>query len=836
MSHDERCSLCALPESEWLLAHTGVDPADEGAWETLLTVGNGYFATRGAVPECTADGTHYPATYAAGLYNRLESHVDDRSRGDESLVNLPNWLPFTVRAGHEGPWLSAAGWDLVHHHIALDLRRGLLVRELVVDDRARRLMHLRQERLVSMDRPHLAALSTTVTPLNWSGTLEVRSLLDGQVVNDNVSEFAALAKQHLASPVAGHEGAVAWLLTRTTQSRIRIALAARTTVTQDGAPFAAESRPVRSLGAAGHQLRIRVSSGTPVTIDKAVAIFTSHDKAISEPLEAAVDEVTDAPDFAALRAAHTLAWSHLWKRQHLSLELDDGQALDERRAVNLHVFHVAQTLSRHTADLDCGVPARGLHGEGYRGHVFWDELFVFPLLNLRLPELSRALLLYRYRRLPQARRLARDCGAAGALFPWQSGSDGSEETPEWFYNPRSNGWMADNSWRQHHVSLAVAYNVWHYYQVTADIDFLAHYGAELLVEIARFWAAIAEHDPSTDRYHLRGVMGPDEFHDGYPDRPGTGVDDNAYVAVMTSWVLARVTDAHVLLGGHATEDLWQRLGVDDTELERWAHISRRLFVPWLPGGLLAQFDGYADLDELDWDSYRTRYGDIGRLDLILDAEGDTTNRYQVSKQADVVMLFYLFSADELVDLMQGLGYAFDPGTIPATIAHYLARTTHGSTLSHVVHAWVLSRGDRPASWQLLRAALATDLANTGRTTAEGVHLGAMAATVDILQRCYTGLETRGDSLRLHPRLPDELARLDFDLRYRGHRLSLTFTHHSIDVIVLPGATTPISIVVDDRHHTLGGGERLHLDLAGAGESGREAELGTLDPGTRRPSE
>lgn len=370
--------------------------------------------------------------------------------------------------------------------------------------------------------------------------------------------------------------------------------------------------------------------------------------------------------------------------------------------------------------------------------------------------------------------------------------------------------MADNSRRQHHVNLAVAYNVWHYYQVTADID----YGAELLVEISRFWTALAEHDPSTDRYHLRRVMGPDEFHDGYPGRPGAGIDDNAYVAVMTSWVLGKTKDAYELLGGQHTEELWQRLGVDDAELQRWAHIGRRLYVPWLPSGLIDQFEGYADLDELDWDAYSARYGDIGRLDLILNAENGTINRYQVTKQADVLMLFYLFSAEELTDLMRGLGYVFDPATIPTTVAHYLARTTHGSTLSHVVHAWVLSRGDRPASWEQLRKALHAELVDArGGTTREGIHLGAMAATADILQRCYTGLETRNDTLRLHPpQLPDELSRLKFDLRYRGHRLSFTITHHYVDIRALPGTAASISIAVNDQSHTLGSGSRLHVEL------------------------
>lgn len=818
------CSLCSAPDSEWHLAYVGAVDGEEGTREALMTLGNGYVATRGATPECTANGIHYPATYAAGVYNRLESQVDGRGRMDESLVNLPNWLPLTLRADSDGPWLAPAAWKVLHHHRSLDLMRGILVRELVVEDQSQRRTHLLQERLVSMDQPHLACLRTTITPLGWSGTLHVRSIVDGRVVNDNVAEFAALAKQHLTDPTTGHDRGSTWLAAETVQSRTRIAMAARLTTSRGDVPFVPDSRPVDGPGYVGQELFVVVSAGTPVTVDKTVALFTSRDRGISEPLDAALAEMSGAADFPTLRAAHVLAWSHLWQRQHLTLRLHDDQGLDERRAVNLHLFHVAQTLSRHTADLDCGVPARGLHGEGYRGHIFWDELFVYPLLNLRVPELSRALLLYRYRRLPQARRLARlQAGAEGARFPWQSGSDGREETPVALFNPLSGRWMADHSWRQYHVSLAVARNVWHYYQVTADIDFLAHYGAELLVEIARFWAAIAEHDPTTDRYHLRGVMGPDEFHDGYPDRPGSGVDDNAYVAVMTSWVLARVKDAYELLGGHHTEELWQRLGVDEAELQRWEHIGSRLHVPWLPNGLLAQFEGYGDLAELDWDAYRARYDDIGRLDLILEAENDSTNRYQVTKQADVLMLFYLFSAEELTELMSGLGYAFDPATIPATVAHYLGRTTHGSTLSRVVHAWVLSRGDRPASWRLLKAALHTDQADTHRgTTREGIHLGAMAATADILQRCYAGLETRGGALRLHPRLPDEVARLEVDLRYRGHRLSITLTHRRVDVRALSSAAAPITIVVNDHPHTVASGSRLHVDLTDPPGDGQRA--------------
>ena len=174
------------------------------------------------------------------------------------------------------------------------------------------------------------------------------------------------------------------------------------------------------------------------------------------------------------------------------------------------------------------MPARGLHGEAYRGHIFWDELFIFPVLNLRLPTITRSLLRYRYRRVVEARRAAKLAGYSGAMFPWQSGSDGREESPELHLNPRSGRWNPDPSHRAHHIGIAVAYNVWQFYQVTGDLAYLIDYGTEMLAEIARFWVSRAAYDKERDRYSINGVIGPDEFHSGYPDRPFEGIDNNAY--------------------------------------------------------------------------------------------------------------------------------------------------------------------------------------------------------------------------------------------------------------------------------------------------------------------
>jgi trehalose/maltose hydrolase-like predicted phosphorylase len=308
-------------------------------------------------------------------------------------------------------------------------------------------------------------------------------------------------------------------------------------------------------------------------------------------------------------------------------------------------------------------------------------------------------------------------------------------------------------------------------------------------------------------------MGPDEFHDGYPWAPDGGIDDNAYTNVMTAWLLRRAVEVVELIRPLYRGEVLERIGLDDTELRRWDRLSAELYVPF-HAGVISQFAGYEQLEPLDLDAYSDRYGNIGRLDLILEAEGDAANRYQVAKQADVLMLFYLLSAEELRQVLHGLGYELTPETIRRTVEYYAARAVHGSTLSAVVHAWVTARADRRASWRQFQRALAADVADTqGGTTAKGVHLGAMAGTVDLLQRCYTGLEVRGDALWLNPVLPEEIARLRFALAYRNHWVDLDIDHDRLVVSAAPSQAQTANVMVAGGRHRLRPGQRIEVALA-----------------------
>ncbi|MFE7288538.1 glycoside hydrolase family 65 protein [Streptomyces noursei] len=749
----------------WTWTYEGYDPEDEGLREALCTLGNGRFATRGAAAEAPAGPVHYPGTYAAGLYNRSTSTVADRRVENEDLVNLPNWLPLRYRirprgAAEPGPWLSPDHPQLTGHHRTLDLRRGTLTRWSSYEDDAGRRLTVTERRLVHMAEPDLAVQRAVFAATGWTGTVEVAAGLDGDVHNRGVARYRALADGHLTGWETGAEDdGACWLRCRTRTSGVTIALAARFRAAPRGGTDRCEPGPrgVRRL------FTVPVSPGAPATVDKTVALHTSRDRARAAPLPAALEAVRRAPAVPRLLASHHRAWQHLWRQVRLDVPGTAG------RILRLHLFHLLQTLSPHTARLDVGVPARGLHGEAYRGHVFWDELFVLPFLNLHLPEVSRALLAYRHRRLPAARQAARAAGRTGAMYPWQSGSDGREETQRLHLNPRSGRWLPDHSHLQHHVGSAIAYNVWQYWQASGDTAFLHTKGAEMVLEIARFWAASADWDPELERYRIRGVVGPDEYHDGYPDADRPGLDDNAYTNVTAAWVLTRALDLCRTLPEARRRPLFERLALSHDERQHWDDVAHRLHVPY-HRGVISQFAGYGQLAELDWAGYRARYGDVRRLDRILEAEGDSVNRYQASKQADVLMLGYLFSPSELAGVFAQLGYRLDDDGWRATVDHYLHRTCHGSTLSAVVHAWVLARVRRADAWTYCEEALTGDVADVqGGTTAEGIHLGAMAGTLDFVQRGMTGLETRDRALWLDPAPLPQLSKFGVRFRYRRHR-------------------------------------------------------------------
>ena len=802
----------------WRLVYNDFKPEEEKLREALCTLGNGYFASRGAAPESEDDGVHYPGTYLAGGYNRLKSEKAGRIIENEDLVNMPNWLPLSFRF-ENGDWFDLSRGEVLEYCQELDIRHGILLRTIRFTDGLGRVARLIERRFVHMSKPHLAGLETTLIAENWSGRVEFRSALDGRIVNNGVERYRDLNNLHLKALETGQsQEDTVFLKMETNQSELRVALAARTRVFRTHNSVPVERHTLQETGFVTQLFDVPVEVNEAVTVEKIVSLYTSRDPAITECGLEARKAVRSAGSFNDLLQSHTRAWEHQWQR--FALELESRDSLNENRnrigmIVHLYIFHLLQCTSMNTMrmNLDVGVPSRGWHGEAYRGHIFWDELFIFPMINLRLPEITRELLMYRYRRLDAARENARQAGYRGAMFPWQSGSNGREESQEVHLNPKSGRWNPDNSHLQRHVNAAIAYNLYHYYQVTRDTEFMAFYGAEMMLEIARFWASIAQYNPGLDRYEILGVMGPDEYHDAYPDSESPGLNNNAYTNIMAVWVLDRAREMLDFLPEDVRQEVCAKLSLSVEEFRLWEDIRHKMRVVFHDDGIISQFEGYDRLAEFDWEGYRKKYEDIQRLDRILEAEGDTPNCYKASKQADVLMLFYLLSAEELTEIFRQLDYPFEYDTIPKNIDYYMQRTSHGSTLSRVVHSWVLARSDRPGSWKLFCEALQSDVSDIqGGTTPEGIHLGAMAGTVDQLQRGYTGIVTRGDVLYFNPCLPEDLKRLKLNIRYRSHFLEIEMTNEILRVSTIRGEEKPIMIGVFDKSYELPPGSGREFTL------------------------
>ncbi|MFP4316247.1 MAG: beta-phosphoglucomutase family hydrolase [Desulfovibrionales bacterium] len=759
----------SIPEDGWNITYHGFDPGDEKLRETMTTVGNGYLGTRGCFEGERASFSFYPGTYIAGIFNKVPSQVEGRTIYNDDFVNCPNWLLIEFKIG-SGEYQSPLSMEVLSYRHRLDMQKGVMERTIVCRDKLGRMTRVKSARLASMADPHLCAIQYELTPLNYAATITIHSSLDGNVKNEGVPRYKQLTSRHLDFVDSGKRGQSIFLHVRTTHSKYDIVMGGMTSFYQDDRKIQVEKEVVRNDAEVGERLVFHAKENSRYRLEKFVSIFTSHDLSGTPggDLAAAADKVLGtARSFKGVHNAHVRAWKRLWDKADIWITGDRFV----QRIARLHIYHLLVTASPHNTEIDAGMPARGLHGEAYRGHIFWDELYILPFFILHFPEVAKALLLYRYRRLDAAREYARENGYEGAMFPWQTADDGSEETQEVHFNPESKTWGPDLSRRQRHVSIAVFYNYWRYVFSTGDQAFLRKYGAELMLEVARFWASISQYDESTGKYHIEGVMGPDEFHEKLPNTDEPGLKDNAYTNVMVVWLLEKALELVQSLPSGTRKKLSDKIGFSPQETEKWKDITRKMNVIVTDEEIISQFDGYMELDELDWDFYRKRYYSIHRMDRILKAEGDSPDHYKVAKQADVLMMFYVLAPERVREIFSRLGFEVEHPFefLMKNYNYYEPRTSHGSTLSKVVHAVISSYihvDERPWNWFL--DAMKSDIYDTqGGTTQEGIHTGVMAGTLDVIIRCFARVNLLGEVLEINPRLPAHWDSIGFRLRFKG---------------------------------------------------------------------
>ncbi len=759
-----------IKELAWKFTYEGYQPGkDEYSVESLLTVGNGYLGVRGTTPEMEICPENYPATYLASLYNTVESPVGQQSVANEDFVNIPNLQKMYLLI--DGEKIDYANNQLLAFTRELHLKTGLFQSSAVIETKQGKQIKIETQRFASMADVKQLHLTYRFTPLNFSGDLLFVSEGDASVYNFNVARYRDLTRQHLTQITLYEEQARMAVDAFTSQSNILIRQ--QSLLRSDTQDLRALKNEVKDFKVT-QTLAMTVKKGETQHFEK-VLLIEQYRPEVSLPSFAWHQTL---PAFAEAFASSRLAWAQLWQKAEMVVEGD----LMSQKLIHLHTYHLLVAASPNgNHQLDASITARGLHGEAYRGHIFWDELFILPFYFNHFPETAKEILRYRYRRLAKAKENAQAIGLKGAMYPWQSGLDGSEQSQKLHLNPISGKWKEDHSRLQRHVSLAIAYNVWQYYQQTQDQAFMQEAGLEMLLEIAHFWQSLAHYDEKTKRYTIAGVMGPDEFHESYPNAQEGGLKNNAYTNMMVVWLFETIAKLQVTFEPTSLDPVLEKTQMSPQILNELEQMKHHLTLEINPTGVIAQFEGYFDLAELDWDAYRKKYDNIYRMDRILNAEGKSADQYQVAKQADTLMVFYNLAKTQIDQILNDLNYHLPADYLEKNLAYYLARTSHGSTLSRIVHAKLASLANQPAlAWQLYQEALYSDYRDIqGGTTAEGIHAGVMAATLDIPVTTFAGVDLRQDNIIIQPNLPTNWTSLAFRFTWRKIDFHLHLRHDTL---------------------------------------------------------
>lgn len=727
----------ALPAHPWRIAEDGLDPKRSFLHETLFALGNGYIGMRGTHEDMPGQpGSTLEGTYLNGFHDTEAIHYPENAYGlartNEFMLNVPNAKRIALFV--DGRRVNSGSGRIVAYERSLDFRMGVLERRVEWElDEGRRL-RIDSRRLVCFERKHLAAIEYRVTALNFDGQVRIEALLDGEVSNiqagDDPRVGSAISGPSLL-PVASEAFEQGLVLTqRTRNSGFLLA-----------SSIACEASGVEGILAsrvdAGMAFEAQLLVGSTVTVHKYIAYVSSRDVDASEVAARARAELEAGmrAGFAGLAAAQSRYLADFWAEADVEIAGDDAL----QQGVRFNQFHLLQSVGR---DGRTNIAAKGVTGEGYEGHYFWDtEIYVFPFFLFSRPEIARALLQYRYSGLPKARERAREMShERGALYPWRTIA--GEECSA--YYPAGTA--------QYHINADVAYSIRLYLLATNDFDFIAQYGAEIVLETARIWTGIGSYDRA-GRFCINAVTGPDEY---------TAVVNNNYytnaMARMHMRFACEIADRMRAERPADWERVAQQIGLEEGEIAAWRAACAAMHLPYDEElGIHAQDDSF--LSKKPWDFANTP---ADKYPLLLHYHPLVIYRHQVCKQADVVLALLLLS-DEFA--LEDKRRDFD---------FYEKVTTHDSSLSSCIFSIVAAEvGYADKAYRYFMETARLDLDNTHGNTEYGVHTAAMAGTWLGVAYGFAGMRLDGSGLRFAPTLPAKWQRYAFRVHVHGGLLEVT---------------------------------------------------------------
>ncbi len=742
----------------WVVGQHGFDSLRDDSRRSRFSISNGFLGVRGdrAINRGCRAGPP-PRTYVAGLFD-----VRGAEQPIPALVPVADWLRVDIQLPGAAADLNPE--DVSDHYRTLDMRRGTLLTGGSLVGIPGLAIHVRVLRLVSLRERGLGLQLIQLDVEEGAFDITFAASFDGL-------EFGLIADR------IGHDSGI-W---RTRQSGRQVAMACALALRIDGEMLAPDTpSPFRSVW------RWRTRPGQVVGFERMVAVARS-DTPAGTP--AAVAQATLAAScqlgWRAVLDAHAAAWDARWRRSDVAVE-GDPAAQQALRFAGYHLNGAA-----NPDDERVSIAARGLTGPDYMGHVFWDtEIYLLPFYSLTWPEAARALLMYRFNTLDAARAKAAGMGWRGAMFAWESADTGAETTPEQAIGPDRKVVRILCGKQEQHITADVAYATWQYWSASGDAAFLRDAGAEILLEAGRFWASRAGLE-ADGLHHIRGVTGPDEYHET--------VDDNAFTNVMARWTIRRAIETAALMRDRWPDrwaNLSARIGLDDAELQRWSAVAEAMATGLAGSGLYEQFAGYFALEQIDLAGYAGR---SVPMDVVLGRE--RVDKSQIVKQADVVALLGL------------LPEVFAGDAAAANFAYYEPRCSHGSSLSRAMHGLVAARlGQSELALQFFRETSAIDLADTHVTSDGGVHIAALGGVWMIAVLGFAGLALLPDGLALDPRLPAGWTALAFACQWRGRCLRIRIDQGADTIEAVLETGEPMTLTVQGGRRELRGDAPLRSGL------------------------
>lgn len=749
--------------TNWIVSETRFNSDNLGKVEAIFTLGNGYLGIRSVTEEQYLGEVRN--LFVAGTFNKFD---------DFEVTELPNAadiLQLNITLNNEK--FSLEKGRLKEYRRDLNLKNGELVRRVIWENTQGHEFLLIFSRFVSLKNLHLIGQKVEIIPLNCYAEIKIGSGINGQVTNSGAQHFHEGEKRI-------YDKKYIQLLQHTTESKIDFVINSAHNYFIDGEKVDVEHKMVIDRRKVFTEGTIFLTRNQALTFEKISSIHTSRDKenienySLDNLRQKSLNDLKNESDmgYTALFSESRERWKNIWNE--IDIKIDSNNDFDQL-AIRFALYHLIIMTPAH--DNRFGVAAKGLSGEGYKGHSFWDtEIFILPFFSYTLPEIARNLLIYRYNTINGARNKARNNGYEGAMYPWESAFTGEEVTPVWGGVDIVTG-EATKIWSgfiEQHISSDIVFAVWQYYKLTNDQSFMDHYGYEIIFETATFWKSRLEWDKEKQRYHINNVIGPDEYKEH--------VNNNAFTNHMAHWNIEKAINYYNDLK-ESNRELWGKLN-EKIKIEamylNWVDKIDKIYLPE-PGKdmIIAQDDTYLSKKIIDLTKYKkqTHVGTIFE-----DFNLEQVNQIQVSKQADIMVLFYL------------LENRFSQEVKLANWNYYEPKTLHDSSLSFSTHSVLASdMEDSELAYDLFQKAASIDLGPNMKSSDHGIHAAAMGGVWQAVVNGFGGIRMIDGKLRVSPRLPMNWNMLEFKIFWKENHLLFNVSKNKITISNLSTGQDQLSL-------------------------------------------